>query len=170
MTEGEAPPNDAPPPPPPRRPSFVRRHWGKLTLVTIVLVPLLVLIAWSWITLSFTYSSGERVGYVQKLSRKGWICKTWEGELAMANLPGTMPQLFNFSVRDDDVAEQIESYGGQPVAITYKQHRGVPFSCFGETEYFVSAVRPVSAPTLRGTLPAPAPPAPPPATTPPPAP
>lgn len=161
MTEGEAARNDAPQSPPPRRPSFLRRHWGKLAVLSIVLIPLLVLMAWSWITLSYTYSSGERVGYVQKLSKKGWLCKTWEGELAMANLPGTMPQLFNFSVRDDDVAKQIESYGGQPVAIAYRQHRGVPFSCFGETEYFVNAVRPVSAPSLRGTLPAPPAPAPP---------
>lgn len=166
MTEGDAPPKDAPPPAP-KRGSFLRRHWGKLTLLGIVLVPVLVLTLWSWITLAYTYSSGERVGYVQKLSKKGWLCKTWEGELAMANLPGTMPQLFNFSVRDDAVAEQIESFGGQPVAISYKQHRGVPFNCFGETEYFVEGVRPVSAPSLRGTIPPPSPVQAPPAVVPP---
>jgi len=35
------------------------------------------------ITLQVVYSDGERVGYIQKISRKGWVCKTWEGELAM---------------------------------------------------------------------------------------
>ena len=63
---------------------------GLLTLVVLVLG------LWTLITLNYTYSSGERAGYVQKISQKGWVCKTWEGELAMANLPGAMPQIFTF--------------------------------------------------------------------------
>jgi hypothetical protein len=125
-------------------PSGRRRGCGRPVLFLVLF--LLVLIGgfalWVWITLdAYSYSKGERAGYVQKFSRKGWICKTWEGELAMVNLPGAMPQIFAFSVRDDAVAERINQTLGQQVSLTYEQHVGVPTSCFGETEYFVTGVR-----------------------------
>jgi hypothetical protein len=91
--------------------------------------------------LSYAYSTGERAGFVQKLSKKGWICKTWEGELAMANLPGTMPQIFAFSVRNDSIAGLIEGNMGKRVSLSYEEHRGVPTRCFGETQYFVTNVK-----------------------------
>jgi hypothetical protein len=128
--------------------SFTRRHWGKLTVTAIILGPALIFTIWAGITLTYTYSSGERSGYVQKLSRKGWLCKTWEGELAMANLPGAMPQIFPFSVRSDSVAETINramAMGGR-VVLNYREHRGVPTSCFGETTYFVDGVRATAMP------------------------
>ena len=121
---------------------FVRRHWGKLTLVTLLLVPALVLAAWTAISLSFSYSRGERVGYAQKLSEKGWLCSTWEGELTMNAIPGAAPEKFVFSVRSDSLARAIQQFDGQRVVLDYEQHRFVPSSCFGETEYFVTAVRP----------------------------
>lgn len=120
-----------------------RRRWKwKMILLLVLLSPALVLALWTWITLSYTYSTGERVGYVQKLSEKGWLCKTWEGELAMSNVPGQMPEKFNFTVRSDAVASRIQESGGQRVAIHYEQHKGIPLSCFGETQYFVDNVRP----------------------------
>ena len=123
--------------------SFMKRHWGIwLTLIFLVL-PAALLAGYTWVTLHFAYSSGERAGYVQKISKKGWLCKTWEGELAMATLPGVIPQVFAFSVRDDAVADKIQRAAGQRVALSYEQHRGVPTSCFGETEYFVTGVRPI---------------------------
>lgn len=129
----------------PRR-SFLRTHWGKLTLVAVVLVPAMLFAIWSAITLAFTYSSGERVGYVQKLSRKGWLCKTWEGELQMSNIPGSAPIVFPFSVRSDSLARAIETIAGRRVALFYEEHPGVPTSCFGETRYFVTGVREVPGP------------------------
>ena len=78
---------------------------------------------------------------MQKFSKKGWLCKTWEGELAMVSMPGTNPEKFYFTVRDDDVAQHINASLGKRVALTYQQHKGVPTSCFGETEYFVVAVK-----------------------------
>jgi hypothetical protein len=87
-----------------------------------------------------SYSEGERAGYVQKLSRRGWICKTWEGELAMVTMPGAIPEKFLFSVRSDAVADRINKNLGKRVTLTYQQHVGVPSSCFGDTQYFVSAV------------------------------
>jgi len=120
-----------------------KRHW-KLWLVLILLVfPTVVLTGYTWVTLHYAYSSGERSGYVQKISKKGWLCKTWEGELAMTTVPGTAPQIFQFSVRDDATADRIEQAVGQRVALSYQQHRGVPSTCFGETEYFVTGVRPI---------------------------
>ncbi len=86
------------------------------------------------------------MGFVQKFSEKGWICKTWEGELAMANLPGTMPEVFDFSVRNDSVAQLLRGMAGQRVAIIYEQHKGVPTSCFGDTNYYVVGVNPIAAP------------------------
>jgi hypothetical protein len=120
-----------------------KSHW-KLWLVLILLVfPVLVLVSYTWITLRYAYASGERAGYVQKISTKGWLCKTWEGELAMTTVPGVAPQMFLFSVRDPNTAQQIAQVTGQRVALSYEQHKGVPSSCFAETEYFVTAVRPI---------------------------
>jgi len=109
--------------------------------ILVLLVPLVSFAAWTWITLHITYSDGERVGYVQKISRKGWACKTWEGELAMVSMPGTAPQIFSFTVPTDVVARKVMDAAGQRVALIYEQHRGVPSKCFGETEYFITGVR-----------------------------
>jgi hypothetical protein len=111
-----------------------------IALLVVILIPVVVAALWVWIALGYTYATGERAGYVQKISKKGWLCKTWEGELAMANLPGTMPQIFSFTVRNESVAHVIEQNAGKQVSLTYQQHRGVPTSCFGETEYFVTGV------------------------------
>ena len=116
-------------------------------LLFLFLVLILVVGAFAgyvWTTLHVNYSEGERAGYVQKFSRKGWVCKTWEGELAMMNLPGTMPELFHFSVRDPAVATHLNQTLGQRVRLHYEQHKGVPSDCFGETEYFVTQVEPVA--------------------------
>ena len=157
-------------------PSFLRRHWGKLSLGALVLAPALVFAVWAAVALSFSYSDGTRTGYNQKLSRKGWLCKTWEGELALSNVPGQAPELFTYSVRDDAVAAQIQRLEGRRVALQYEEHRGVPSSCFGETDYYATGVRAVDADPLTapqstpagatpavpsGAAPAPVPPAPP---------
>jgi len=108
---------------------------------TVVLIAVLGFGGWTWATLSYNYSDGERAGYVQKLSRKGWICKTWEGELALVNLPGAMPEIFHFSVRDDAVAKRIQESVGKRVALSYEQHIGIPTTCFGDTQYFVVNIK-----------------------------
>jgi len=120
---------------------FTLSRTQKLVLAGIVAVPLVLLSLYTWVVISWTYSTGERAGYVQKFSKKGWLCKTWEGELAMVALPGTMPEKFYFTVRNDSVAGLINSSLGKRVALTYRQHVGVPTTCFGDTEYYVSDVR-----------------------------
>ena len=102
---------------------------------------ILLLVLYTWLALSWSYSTGERAGYIQKFSKKGWIFKTWEGELAMVSIPGTTPERFYFSVRNDSVAAQINRTLGKQVALHYEQHIGVPVDWFGETEYFVVEVR-----------------------------
>lgn len=119
---------------------FLRRKWVLLTIAALVLLPVVVFGLWSASTLAFSYSKGERAGYLQKLSEKGWVCKTWEGELAMQNLPGSAPEIFRFSVRETSLAKQIQELEGQKVALIYEQHKGVPSQCFGESEYFVTGI------------------------------
>ena len=145
-------PSDTPPPDEPAsdtpadspaRPAPVKKKRNKvlIALFILLLIPAVIIALWIWVALGYTYASGERAGYIQKISKKGWVCKTWEGELAMANLPGTMPQIFAFTVRSDSVAEVLEKNIGKQVSITYEQHRGIPTTCFGETEYFVTRVQ-----------------------------
>jgi hypothetical protein len=115
-----------------------RRRWTWILVGALVVLPALLLAIWTAITLTYTYSRGERAGYIQKLSRKGWICKTWEGELAMVNMPGAAQERFPFTVRSDSVAQLMTKMMGSRVAITYAEHRGVPGTCFGETDYYVT--------------------------------
>jgi len=106
-------------------------------IIGVLSIAALGLGGWTWLTLNYDYSDGERAGYVQKFSRKGWVCKTWEGELALVNLPGAMPEIFRFTVRDDLIAKTIQEAVGKRVALTYEQHIGIPTNCFGDTQYFV---------------------------------
>lgn len=96
-----------------------------------------------WLALTWSFSTGERVGYIQKLSKSGWVCKTWEGEMAMVTMPGAIPDKFLFSIRDDKVAARINQLAGKRVSIVYEQHKGLPTSCFGDTEYFIVDARAV---------------------------
>jgi hypothetical protein len=108
-----------------------------LLLVALALVFALYIFA----ALSWSYSKGERAGFLQKVSEKGWICKTWEGELSLVALPGAAPEKFLFTVRDEAVAAQVNAAAGKRVALSYEQHMGLPTSCFGDTNYFVTGVK-----------------------------
>lgn len=103
----------------------------------IFLVPVIGFILYIWLALTWSFSQGERVGYIQKLSKSGWVCKTWEGEMAMVTMPGAIPDKFLFTIRDEGVAKRINQFAGKRVALIYEQHKGLPTSCFGDTEYFI---------------------------------
>ncbi len=127
----------------PAAPAGRVQRWLRRLRIFVLLVPFLLaagVALWIWAALGFSYSSGDRAGYVQKFSKKGWLCKTWEGELALVSLPGAMPEIFAFTVRDPAVAAEVNKELGHRVTLTYEQHLGLP-SCFGETEYFVKGVR-----------------------------
>jgi hypothetical protein len=118
-----------------------RWKWPLIIGGLVIGLPTIVFVAWSLFALSWTYSAGDRAGYVQKFSKKGWVCKTWEGELSMINIPGAAPERWQFTVRDDSVAQVISSLMGKQVALTYEEHPGVPSSCFGETRYYVTGAK-----------------------------
>lgn len=111
--------------------------------ILLLAIPALLFALYTWASLSWVYSSGERAGYVQKLSKKGWLCKTYEGELILVSMPGTQAEKFLFTVRSKNVAAKIDETVGQRVRLIYEEHRGVPSSCFGETSYFVNDVQPL---------------------------
>lgn len=117
------------------------RRWAIRIAVGLVVVPLLGLGLWTWGALSFSYAKGERVGYVQKLSKRGWVCKTFEGELSMVQMPGQPANIFPFTVRDEKVSAAIDKLAGHRVALDYEQHVGLLTTCWGDTEYFVTGVR-----------------------------
>lgn len=147
MTDSDDLPREPDSPEPPRKP---RRTWPWIVLLGVFVVPGLLLGLWTAITMTYTYSSGDRSGYIQKFSNKGWLCKTWEGELAQVNVPGAMQQRFEFTVRNDSIAAEINKLQGRRVSLHYQEHRGVPFSCLGETPYFVDGVRAIEDPFTAG--------------------
>jgi hypothetical protein len=127
-------------------PGFIRNHKLATALVLVIVTPILVFVLWTFMALHTSYASGRRAGYLQKFSKRGWICKTWEGELQVNVVPGTAPQIFEFSVRSDSIADLLNKYAGQRIVVLYQQHKGVPGSCFGDTEYFIVGVSPAGAP------------------------
>lgn len=101
---------------------------------------------YTWLALSWDYSDGERAGLLQKFSRKGWVCKTYEGELALYVVAGVQPEIWYFSVRDAALARQLSTVVGQRVQLHYTEHRGVPTDCFGETGYYVDRINSIGEP------------------------
>ena len=128
-----------------------------MRIVAAIIVALALAIAgYFWVVFSWSYSTGERAGWVQKMSKKGWVCKTWEGELTMISMPGAVPEKFWFTVRDDAVADQINRVMGKRVTLHYEEKVGLPTSCFGDTRYFVTRVAEVQDPHGPGmTIPLP---------------
>jgi len=125
-------------------PGFVKNHKLASILTIVIVVPIVAFTIYTWSALHYSYSTGERAGFLQKISKKGWICKTWEGEIQLAAIPGSMPEKFSFTVRSDSIAEVLNKLNGERVVVTYEQHKGLPTSCFGDTEYFVVGARPVA--------------------------
>jgi hypothetical protein len=123
-----------------RRPK--KNRVKKFLLITLLLV-ILGCITYYFIC-GMTYSEGTRSGVLIKVSKKGFVFKTYEGELNVGGLnqgDGTiMPvNIFTFSVRDKDVYEQLEELQGRRVVLGYKQVMK-NFFWQGETDYFVYRV------------------------------
>jgi len=110
-------------------------------LVGFLVAIILGLTLFTWFTLHWSYADGERAGFLQKFSRKGWVCKTWEGQMALVTLPGTVAEKFDFTVRDDAVARQLNDSIGKRMTVHYEQRKWIPTSCFGDTEYFVTSMQ-----------------------------
>ena len=115
-------------------------------LVWSLIGALLLIALYTLFMLWWSYSEGERAGVLQKFSKRGWICKTWEGEIAMYVVGGVAPQIWNFSVRDGTTAAELTKAVGRQVRLHYTEHPGLPTSCFGDTDYFVDGVEIVGPP------------------------
>lgn len=120
------------------------RRWAGRLILGVVLVAVLLGGLWTWFSLSWSYSEGERAGILQKFSRKGWICKTYEGELALYVVGGVAPQIWHFSTRDEQLAKQLSANVGRSIRLHYSEHRGIPTNCFAETPYFAESFTLVS--------------------------
>ena len=120
-------------------PAAPKRRWFAY-LIGGVLTLIVGFVIYSGLSLSWAYSEGDRAGNLRKFSKKGWLCKTWEGEMAMSIQPGLSPEIWSFSVRDDRIVTQMNAALGKDVVLRYKEHVGVPTSCFGDTRYFVDSV------------------------------
>jgi hypothetical protein len=127
-----------------------RRRWPYALAII-----LLGFIAYTALAMWWSYSEGERVGILQKLSHKGWVCKTDEGELALYVISGVTPQIWSFTVRDEAVARRLNDSLGSRVRLHYREHRGLPSSCFGDTAYFVDSVQAVDPPVPMPASPGP---------------
>ncbi len=136
----------SPEPPRGRYAAAGARFLRRFVLVVVLLLVLGVagVAGWTWLTLNYAYSDGERAGILQKFSRKGWLCKTYEGELALYVVGGVAPQIWEFSVRDPKLVAALEQAVGERVQLHYSEHRGVPSGCFAETNYFVESFRVVA--------------------------
>ena len=132
-------PTPAPPGRPPRR-SFKSYFWWSVVGALLLIGLYTAFLLW------WSYSEGERAGVLQKFSKRGWICKTYEGELAQYVVAGVAPQIWNFSVRDGEVARGLHAAVGQQVRLHYTEHPGLPTNCFGETDYFVDSFEVVGPP------------------------
>jgi hypothetical protein len=140
MTDPEplSPDPGSPAAPPPRKRWWLR--W-KFLLAMDLLTPVLLFVIYTIGVLNWSYSEGIRAGYLQKFSKKGWFCKTWEGELALTTVPGVAPTIWTFTVRKEATARQLNLALGRKVLLYYREHRGIPSRCFGETDYFVDSLR-----------------------------
>jgi hypothetical protein len=138
-----------------------------MKLAGFVVAVIILAVAYGFGAVSYNYSTGERAGWVQKFSSKGWLCKTWEGEMAMVSMPGSTSEKFIFTVWNDEIAEQINKQMGKRVSLHYEEKVGIPTSCFGDTRYYVTAVKVVDeiplAPGVMVPVPQPTPAAPAPA-------
>ncbi len=117
-------------------------------LMWAIIIPIILFAFYTWAALTWVYSSGERAGYVQKFSEKGYLCKTFEGELVLVSMPGTQAEKFMFTVKSAAMAKKINESLGKRVRITYEEHKGIPSSCFGETAYFVQDVQLLDNPKI----------------------
>jgi len=86
-----------------------------------------------------SYSKGERTGVLIKISHKGNIFKTNEGEMWLSCRQMTNPEKFYFSVKSDSITAQLKNLQDQCVQLSYTQYRAsLPWR--GDTKYIVTSV------------------------------
>ncbi len=118
----------------------------KKILVGIVFLLVLALVI-TFLVFNFKYSEGSRAGVLMKFSKRGYVFKTYEGELntgGVGNIANTaqVNQVWNFSVKEEGFADTLHFYEGKKVILFYQQKiKHLPWQ--GETDYFVNRVQEV---------------------------
>lgn len=120
----------------------------KKTLGVVALVAMVVVAGGLWISLYADYSDGYRVGRIIKLSRRGYVFKTWEGTLDFGYLQtdpqaGVATRIWDFSVPADgeDVPKDIDAaIAGDYKAKLFYREKYVQLPWRGETRYFAYKV------------------------------
>ncbi len=114
--------------------------------VKLIIVLLLAGGVFFWWKFYYTYSDGYRAGILQKLSHKGNVFKTYEGELIMSSITSTLnvpvaSEKFYFSVANDSLARAMMNFEGKTMRLHYEQKKGkLPWR--GESVYVVDAAEP----------------------------
>lgn len=118
----------------------------KILALTITAIIVVFLLLYTFIYF-VPYSEGVRSGELIKISKKGVIAKTWEGEISQG-ISGA--QIFSFSVLDKDkeAIEKLKEYQGDYVRLVYVE-RYATFFWLGDSKYFVTKVEKEQSPHFR---------------------
>ncbi|HMP14723.1 MAG TPA: hypothetical protein PKD70_12645 [Saprospiraceae bacterium] len=126
-----------------------RKTWRITKRILLIMLSLGIIIGavLFWFNYAWTYSDGTRAGTLIKVSNKGYIFKTYEGQLNTGGFQ-TNPQgsvisnIWEFSVTKKDIYQQLQRYEGKEAILFYKQYRrALPWQ--GKTTYFVYKIEPV---------------------------
>lgn len=119
----------------------------KKILAILIVVIMLAFAGWYAFIYYASYSEGTRSGELIKFSNKGFIIKTWEGEISQG-ISGA--QIFKFSVEDNkkEIISKLEKYQGRYVKLKYKE-RFAKISWLGDTKYFIIDAVEESSPHFR---------------------
>ncbi len=111
----------------------------KKTLFKILAAIIILAIAWFAFIYFVPYSEGTRSGELIKITHKGVLFKTWEGEISQG-ISGA--QIFSFSILDKDkkIIEKLKEYQGKYVKLNYVE-RYASFAFWGDTKYFITDVK-----------------------------
>jgi hypothetical protein len=129
------------PPLPETAPKKRTRHLGLKILGSLLLLVVIVLALWTWFALSYRYATGQKTGYVQSLTKNGWLCKTWEGEMTVNPIGSVPSPNFRFTIRSDSLATVVQNLIGKEVTVDYAQHVALPSKCLGDTPFFIEGAR-----------------------------
>ena len=126
-----------------------KRGVGRKIITTLSIILVLAAAGFVFFKFYFVFGSGVKAGELNLFVYKGYVFKTYEGRLIQAgynskNSSATIQSNeFNFSVKDEEVAKQLERCAGKSVELHYKEYLGaLPWR--GMSKYVVDSVLSVS--------------------------
>lgn len=120
-----------------KKPSWFRRFTR--TVMILFTLSLIFIVYWFYFN---KYGNGERTGILVKITHKGNIFKTDEGEMWLSCRQMTNPEKFYFSVTNDSIVQVLKNLQDECVQLTYTQYRAaLPWR--GDNKYIVTGVVPI---------------------------